>query len=94
MQQADIQEAANRKRSEAAAGNQNAAKEPVKRENSAATTCGTTVSKPVERASTAKAAASNTNRGTVERMDRLVTLIAFSCIRHSYDSGTMIAYRE
>lgn len=36
---------------------------------STATTCGTT-GKP-ERTSTAKAEASHTNRGTVERMDRL-----------------------
>jgi len=36
-----------------------------------ATTCGSTGSKPENKSSTAKAKASKTNRGTVERMDRL-----------------------
>ena len=77
-----IQDEANRKRAEAAKGNENAAKEKPK--NSAATTCGTTVSdvrpapKPTPkadakpaRASEEKAKAANVDRGTVERNEYL-----------------------
>lgn len=65
-EQRRIQDEANRKRSEAQ-------KDVPKAEAAerAATTCGTTFKQP-ERSSAAKATASKTNRGAVERMDRLV----------------------
>lgn len=57
--------AANRARSEAAKGNKNAAKD--RPENSSSTTSATTVRKGHEKGATAKAKASKTNRGTVQR---------------------------
>lgn len=68
-QQAARREEANRKRSDAAKSNNNAAKD--RPENSRANSSGTTVSKPPERTSDAKASASHTNRGTVEQADEL-----------------------
>ena len=65
---------ANRKRAEAAKGNDNAAKDRIE-ENSAPTTCGLTVSgsKGTKNpTANQKADASKTNRGSVERMDALV----------------------
>lgn len=71
---ARIKGEASRKRSDAAKGNDNAVK------NSAATSSGTTVldrqPKPApepNRSSAAKAQASKTNRGSVERMDKLAS---------------------
>jgi hypothetical protein len=74
-----IHDQANQKRAEAAKGNDNAAKSKPK-ENSAATSCGTTVSphspppkldsKPA-RASEEKAKQANVDRGTVERNEWL-----------------------
>lgn len=67
--QAAAKEEANRKRSQAAKGNDNASKD---RENSAATSCGATVSDDKRSAKTEEAAkASNTNRGAIERQQRL-----------------------
>lgn len=67
--QAQIQAEGNRKRSKAQMGNQNAAKSRPK--NSAPTTSGQTVDYGRSKSAKEKAKASKTNRGTVERMDRL-----------------------
>lgn len=67
-QVAAIEAEANRKRSEAAKGNQNAAKDKPK--NSDPTPSGATVSHS-KAGSKAKAKASKTDRGTVERMGKL-----------------------
>lgn len=61
-----IADAANKKRSEAAKGNRNAAKD--KKENSCRTNCPRTVSEPGK---SAKATASKTNAGAVARGDKL-----------------------
>jgi len=72
-EQQRILDEANKKRSEAAEqGRVGRASAKNKDEFSDATTCGTTKQKPEHKSSTTKAAASKTNRGTVERMDRLV----------------------
>jgi hypothetical protein len=65
---ARIKDAGNAKRAATQTGNDNAAK------NNSPTDCGTVVSKPRKkptRSSDAKATASGTNRGSVERMDKL-----------------------
>jgi len=71
-EQRRIQEEANRKRSEAAKERERKEDGTLKA-SSEPTTCGRTGSRTSTRTGTkAKAAASKTNRGTVERMDRLV----------------------
>lgn len=72
-EQQRIRDEANRKRSEAAEqGRVGRAAAKNKDEFSTATTSGTTKQEPEHKSSAAKAAASKTNRGTVERMDMLV----------------------
>jgi len=70
-QQQRLQEDANRTRSQAAAGRSRTEDGTFAPETSASTTCGRTGASPRGRGSTLKAKASNTNRGAVERMDRL-----------------------
>lgn len=75
--QQQIQNEANRKRAEAAMGNDNAAKDKPYQENNAPTSSGQTVlpkQGSTNATATAKAAASHTNRGAVERMDQLARI--------------------